>query len=233
VPDILAQVIANPIVDSIALALGVGAVALWLAATWWVYLDASRRTESTFAAFGAASWIILSTPLMLPLAFLIYGYVRPGVSAADARSERLAVALAESSVGASCRGCSRSVQLGWRRCPACTTWLAAPCASCGAWSDPTFEICPHCGDEARGEPAVVTVTAGASTAALAGLAVAGPAFAAPTAFWVGQQAAAAGGSPTAAGITHADVGQRGVRIAASSARPSSYATSRDSLSAPS
>jgi hypothetical protein len=228
VADILAQIFANPIVSSTALALGIGAVALWLAAAWWAYGDASRRTESSFAALAAAGWIVISTPVMLPLALAIYRYARPGVSAADERSERLAVALAESGVGPSCPACNRSVQPGWRRCPACTTWLAVPCAACGEWSDPTFDICPHCAEEARSEPSVVP-----GLAAPAGVVAALPAFSASTAFGAGQQAAAAGGSPAAAGITHADSGQRGVRIAASSARPSSYATSRESLSAPS
>jgi hypothetical protein len=227
VPDLPAQILANPIVDTTLLALGIGAVALWLAAAWWTYLDASRRTESSFAAFGAAAWIVLSTPLMLPLALAVYRVARPGVSAADERSQRIAVALVESGVGPTCPACSRHIQPSWKRCPACTSWLAVPCAACSAWSDPTFEICPHCGEEARREPTVVAEPAGVTSAA------GGPAWAGATAFWVGQQAAATGGSPAAAGITHADVGQRGVRIAASSARPSSYATSRDSLSAPS
>jgi hypothetical protein len=228
VADILAQIFANPIVSSTAVALGIGAVALWLAAAWWAYGDASIRTESSFVALAAAGWIVLSTPVMLPVALAIYRAARPGVSAADQRSERLAVALAESGVGPSCRACNRSIQPGWRRCPSCTTWLAVPCAACGVWSDPTFDICPHCAEEARSEPSVVP--------GMAGSAGAGPgllAWSVATAFWVGQQAAAAGGSPAAAGINHADAGQRGVRIAASSVRPSSYATSRESLSAPS
>jgi hypothetical protein len=227
VADILAQILADPIVSSILVALGIGAVALWLVAAWWAYGDASIRTESTLVALGAAGWIVLSTPIMLPLALAIYRSVRPDLSAADVRSQRLAVALVESGVGATCPACTIRIQPGWRRCPRCATWLAAPCASCGTWSDPTFEICPRCGHESLGEPAVETGTVGA--AAAAGI----PALAGASAYWVGQQAAAAGGSPAAAGITHADVGQRGVRIAASSARPSSYATSRDSLSAPS
>lgn len=222
--DILAQVLANPIVSSTLVALGVGGLALWLAAAWWAYGDASHRNESTVTALAAAGWILISTPLMLPLALGIYRYVRPEISAADARAERLAIALAEASVGPRCPTCTASIQAAWRRCPSCATWLAAPCAACGAWSDPTFDICPRCAAEARSEPSVGPLAAGA-----AGV----PAWATPSAFWVGQQAAAAGGSPAAAGITHADGGQRGVRIAASSARPSSYATSRESLSAPS
>ncbi|HYK96187.1 MAG TPA: zinc ribbon domain-containing protein, partial [Candidatus Dormibacteraeota bacterium] len=182
--NILAQVLANPIVSTTGLALGIGLVALWLAAAWWTYGDAAHRTESSFVALAAAAWIVISTPVLLPLSLAIYRYVRPGVSAADQRSERLAVALAESSVGPGCPACSRSIQPGWRRCPTCTTWLAAPCAACGEWSDPSFDICPHCGEEARNEPSVTLVTAGAASG-IAGV----PAWSAPSAFWVGQQAA--------------------------------------------
>ena len=64
--DILGQILSNPLVGAIGLALAIGAIALWLATAWWAYGDALRRTESSVAAFGAAGWIILSTPVFLP-----------------------------------------------------------------------------------------------------------------------------------------------------------------------
>jgi len=224
--DILGQILSNPLVGAIGLALAIGAIALWLATAWWAYGDALRRTESSVAAFGAAGWIILSTPVFLPLALLAYRYARPQVAAADSRAERLAIALSRAGEGMTCPGCATVAQAGWVRCPACTTWLATPCAACGAWSDPAFEIFPLCGVEANGEPTV----ARAAVVPVGGGAVA---VSAPAAFWPGHGMAAAGGSPAAAEVAGADAGQRGFRSVASSSRPRSYATSRDSLSAPS
>ena len=224
--DILAQTLSNPIVGTIALALGIAVVALWLMAAWWAYGDAARRTESTLAAFGAAGWIVVSTPALLPLALAIYRYVRPQVAAGDVRSESLAIVLSRAGMGRACPGCAVAVQAGWLRCPACATWLAVPCTACGAWSEPSFEICPHCSADGHGEPVTATIPVAGPAA---GMAVA---WSAPVAFWSGHGAAAAGGSPAAAEVAGVDAGQRGVR-AASSSRPRSYATSRDSLSAPS
>lgn len=226
VEDILAQALSNPIVGTIGLALGIAVVALWLAAAWWAYGDAARRTESSLAAFAAAGWIVVSTPLLLPLALASYRYVRPQVAAGDARSESLAIALSRAGVGTACPGCAAVTQAGWLRCPACATWLAAPCAACGAWSDPSFEICPHCAADGHGQPVIATMPI--PEMAAGGAVV----WSAPAAFWPGHEATAAGGSPAAVAVAGADIGQRGFRMASSS-RPRSYATSRDSLSAPS
>jgi hypothetical protein len=225
VADILAQTLSNPIVGTIGLVLGIGAVALWLAAAWWAYGDAGRRTESSLAAFGAAGWIVLSTPVLLPLSLAIYRTIRPQVAAADARSESLAIALSQAGVGPACPGCAASIQAAWLRCPGCATWLAAPCSACGAWSDPAFEICPHCGADGHGEPVIAAppVPGAVGTNPVA--------WASPVAFWPGREMTAAGVSPAAVDMAGTD-GQRGVRFASSS-RPRSYATSRDSLSAPS
>ena len=154
--DILDQILANPAVSALGSALAIAAIALWLAAAWWAYSDASHRTESTLAAFLAASWIVLSTPLLLPLSLLIYTFARPQVTAGDQRTRALVRELGESAADAEmCPACGRVVETGWLRCPECTTWLAAPCADCASWSDPRLEICPWCGSEDREVPSVV------------------------------------------------------------------------------
>ena len=150
-PDILA----DPTVAAIGGALAAGVLALWLAAAWWAYRDAARRSESTLAAFLAAGWIVLSTPLMLPLALVIYSFARPPVPASEHRTKALLLELAATAdAGPACAGCGIQVEAAWRRCPDCATWLASACAGCGAWSDPSFDICPWCAGDMPASPPI-------------------------------------------------------------------------------
>ena len=156
--DIVGDILNDPAVSALGLAIGVAVVALWLAAAWWAYTDATRRTDSAFTPLLAAGWIIFSTPLMLPMALAVYALARPQQSAAEQRGRRLAADLVDEMYLApeldACAGCGSPADPAWLRCPTCTTWLAAPCASCGSWSDRTLAVCPWCGSEERGEPTV-------------------------------------------------------------------------------
>jgi hypothetical protein len=157
--DLLDQFLADPAVSTVGSALVIAVVALWLAAAWWAYSDAAHRTESSLAGFLASAWIVLSTPLLLPLSLLIYTFARPQVAAGEQRTRALVRELgATAEAGPACSACGIAVETGWLRCPNCTTWLAAPCADCSSWSDPRLEICPWCGSEDRESPAVVPVS---------------------------------------------------------------------------
>ncbi len=156
--DALAGFLSDPTVTAVAGAIGAALVALWVAAAWWAYTDSARRTESTFAALVVAGWIIVSTPLLVPLSVAIYSLARPQQTAADARTRQLAGALVdaiEASAAGGCPACGLGVEPGWLRCPRCSVWLALPCTGCGSWSDPTIGACPFCGSEDRDDPAVV------------------------------------------------------------------------------
>jgi hypothetical protein len=165
--DLLAQVLDTPAVGAVGTAVALAALALWLAAAWWAYGDAARRTESSLAGFVAAGWIILSTPLLLPLSIAAYAFARPQVAAADRRTRQLALDLAMTPALPACPACAASVETGWLRCPSCATWLASPCAHCGAWSEAGLEICPMCGSDTRDQP-FVQGQAGAPAASLRG-----------------------------------------------------------------
>ncbi|HEY4226993.1 MAG TPA: hypothetical protein VGM49_01550 [Candidatus Limnocylindrales bacterium] len=205
--DILSGVLASPIVSTVSLALGVGVIGLWLAAAWWAYADAATRTESSPIAALAATWIVVSTPVLLPLSLLIYRAARPQRPAGDVRSERIAVDLAEATIAPTCPGCASRIDPTWHRCPACATWLAAQCRRCRGWSDPAFDICPLCANEEHLEPAILTPGG------------------------LGQTTAAAALMPAAAVLESVGADQWGTRMLASSSRPRSYSASRDTLSA--
>ena len=155
--DILDQVLADPTVTAIGGAIGTAVVALWLAAAWWAYTDAARRTDNIPAALLAAAWIIVSTPLMLPMSLAVYALARPQHTAAEHRTRGLAAELVDALdeiAPASCLSCGTTVDANWLRCPRCTTWLALPCSLCRAWSDRSLPACPFCGSEERGEPSI-------------------------------------------------------------------------------
>jgi hypothetical protein len=157
VNEILDQFLSNPLVTTAATAAGVALVALWIAAAWWTYSDAARRTDSVLAALLASAWIIVSTPLLFPLALVIYALVRPQQSAAEHRTKRIArelVAVLDELAPPACLSCGNEVDPAWQRCPTCTTWLSLPCAACGTWSDRSLAVCPFCGNEERAEPIV-------------------------------------------------------------------------------
>jgi hypothetical protein len=155
--DVLARALDNPILPTIGLAVGLTVLALWLAAAWWAYRDAARRAGSSFAGMLAAAWVVLSSPLLLPLSVAIYTLARPQHTAAELRSRHLIRELIDeldASTAPRCRACGTDIDVAWLRCPACATWLAEPCSRCGSWSDPALDICPWCGGTNRAEPVV-------------------------------------------------------------------------------
>jgi RNA polymerase subunit RPABC4/transcription elongation factor Spt4 len=153
-PDLIAQTLSNPAIGVLGTAVVLAGVALWLAGAWWAYADASRRAESSLAGFVAAGWIILSTPLLLPLSLAVYAFARPQVTAADRRTRALAYELAMGPERPTCATCASVVDDAWLRCPTCSSWLATPCSDCGGWSDASLELCPWCGGEERDAPYV-------------------------------------------------------------------------------
>jgi hypothetical protein len=161
--ELIAQTLNDPALGAVGTAVVLAVIALWLAGAWWAYADAARRTESSLAGFVAAGWIILSTPLLLPLSLAAYAFARPQVAAADRRTRQLALELAMTPALPACPACAEAIEPTWLRCPSCSTWLAAPCAHCGAWSEAGLEICPMCGSETREQPFVQGLTAGAPT----------------------------------------------------------------------
>jgi len=152
--DVQNEILDNPTLHLVGTAILLAVVALWLAAAWWAYQDASRRLESSLAGFAAAAWIILSTPLLLPLSLGIYGHEALRSTASDDRTKSLMARLiATAADRPTCPGCAAAVDPDWLRCPYCATWFALECESCGEWSAASLDICPFCGADRESVPA--------------------------------------------------------------------------------
>lgn len=143
--DAAAGVLSSPIVTGLLMGIGVTLVVVWLAGTWWAYLDISRRTTSELARFGAMALVLVSTPLLLPFSLVVYTLVRPQTTIAERRAIELAGGLGPAFAGRErCPACHDVIDPEWRRCPSCATWLASSCDSCGQWSEMAFDVCPWC-----------------------------------------------------------------------------------------
>ncbi len=176
--DVIARTASNPMVSGVLFATGLALVGLWLAAAWWTFLDISRRTESELARLLAPAWVVVSSPLMLPLSLAVYTLVRPQQTVDDRRSRARVAALAPALAhGTVCHGCGQRAEEEWRRCPSCATWLQAPCAHCGGWSDVELELCPWCGSDVLDLPRVASPHELASITAGIGIAPGRPAVA--------------------------------------------------------
>ena len=145
-PSQIAGLIDMSVLSGVAFATGIAGIGLWLAAAWWTYGDMARRTNSDLARYGAAAWIILSTPALLLISLPVYLLARPQATAAQRRSRDLVAALRPELFGAvRCEACGQVVvDEDWRRCPACATWLQVACVDCGRWSATNLELCPWC-----------------------------------------------------------------------------------------
>ena len=146
---VVAGVFDNPAVR-LVLSLAVAYITiLWLASAWWALQDMRRRHADPALPYVAAAGVILASPLLFPLALVVYRIVRPGRTLAEARelflTERLEALDADGAL--SCPGCSNAVEEDWLLCPNCRTRLAHRCASCSRTMALDWTLCGWCGAE--------------------------------------------------------------------------------------
>jgi predicted RNA-binding Zn-ribbon protein involved in translation (DUF1610 family) len=123
-------------------------VILWVASAWWVWRDARSRTTEALVPYLAAGGIIIVTPLLFPLAVVVYRMVRPPLTVAAANSAELQLAMMEDEAAhAECTACGATVEDEWVACPACGTELAVRCAACGRPLELDWSICAWCAAE--------------------------------------------------------------------------------------
>jgi len=123
-------------------------VIVWVASAWWVWRDARIRSADAFVPYLAAGAVILVTPLLFPLAIVIYRMVRPPLTVSAATSAELQMTmLEEEATRSECARCGAMVDDEWVACPSCGTELAIRCASCGRPLELDWRICAWCAAE--------------------------------------------------------------------------------------
>jgi RNA polymerase subunit RPABC4/transcription elongation factor Spt4 len=139
------SVLGHPAVTTAARLAAVYLVVLWLASAWWVWRDARARYRDAIAPYVAAAAIVLVTPLLFPLAAVVYRVLRPSrtVAAADAGEIQLTM-LEEEAARPACGRCGIVVDEEWVACPACGATLAVRCRSCGRSLELDWTICAWC-----------------------------------------------------------------------------------------
>ena len=139
----------HPIVRGVTFGAVAYLVILWLATAWWVLHDMRRRHRDVALPFVAAAGMVLASPLLFPLALVVYRIVRPGRTLAEARENELADRLTalEAEDRLECPGCGLAVAESWLACPACRTRLAHHCHECGRTMGLDWSLCAWCGSE--------------------------------------------------------------------------------------
>ncbi len=163
----LGDLLGLPAVGAAGRVLLVGMVALWLAAAWWTWRDAGARSDDPLVRIVATAGVVLATPLLFPLAVVLYLLLRPRArTSGDRELELRLLALGPESLPDRCPGCASTVEPGWRRCPACGTRLSSPCPACARPARTDWAICAWCAAElpwaaeappAGGDPAAAPV----------------------------------------------------------------------------
>jgi hypothetical protein len=145
----LAAFLDHPVVRTTMLVAVAYTAILWLATAWWVLHDMRRRHRDPALPFVASAGIILASPILFPLALVVYRIVRPGRTLAEAREQELTDRLAaiEAEETLRCPGCELAVEESWLACPACRTRLAHRCLACDRTMGLDWDLCAWCGAE--------------------------------------------------------------------------------------
>jgi hypothetical protein len=121
---------------------------LWLATAWWTWRDMESRTGDIVLRGIATAGVVLATPVLFPLAVVIYLVLRPPRRDEPARA--LELRLVELEMGADpdrCPRCRGKVGHGWQRCPACGQMLSQACPACGEPVGLDWQLCAWCAAE--------------------------------------------------------------------------------------
>ncbi len=143
------DVVNNPYVQLAAEAIAVYFVVLWLAAAYWAFRDMQLRAENPLVPYLAASFIIVSTPLLFPAAVFVYRIVRPQEKVGEVYERTLAeeALLAEVEAVKTCPTCARRVHDEWIICPTCRTRLNRVCPNCSRLVGLDWSLCAWCGKD--------------------------------------------------------------------------------------
>jgi predicted RNA-binding Zn-ribbon protein involved in translation (DUF1610 family) len=148
VAQTFAQFLGHPAVGVAIRLIALYVVVVWIASAWWVWRDARTRSTDVLVPYLAAGAVLLVTPLLFPLAVVIYRMVRPPLTVSAATSVELQMAmLEEEATHSECAACGAIVDDDWVACPTCGAELSVRCTSCGRPLELDWQICAWCAAE--------------------------------------------------------------------------------------
>lgn len=143
--EIVGQVLGNPTVIAALMLAGGVLVAGWLLATAWAFRQLAFRSDSLLARYLAATFVLLSGPILMPIAVAVIALVRPHEVAGERRISRLLETVrARAAMAPACDACGRAMDERWVRCPGCAAWSGRQCGRCERWAPAGADICPWC-----------------------------------------------------------------------------------------
>ncbi len=126
-------------------------VVVWLATALWAFVDMRRRTSLSSAAYAAAAFIVLASPVLFLPAVAVYRILRPAIFTSERRLAELRErALEVEARRARCPECRRPVEDDWLICPDCRRTLGHRCHACGGTAGLEWSTCAWCGQELDG-----------------------------------------------------------------------------------
>jgi hypothetical protein len=142
-------IVGSPPVQLAIQAIAIYFVILWLAAAYWAFRDMQLRTENPILPYLAASFIIVFTPVLFPLAVFVYRIIRPQEKIGEVYERNLAeeALLAEVEAIKSCPTCARRISEEWIICPTCRTRLNRVCPNCSRLVGLDWSLCAWCGKD--------------------------------------------------------------------------------------
>ena len=164
--DAIGSIFDNPVIQFAFQVFAAYWVVLWLAAAYWAFRDMQLRTENPIAPYLAATGVIISTPLLFPLAVFAYRIVRPQERIGEVYERNLAeeALLNEIEAVRHCPGCDRRVDVEWIICPTCRTRLNRVCPNCGRLVGLEWTLCAWCGKDFERRDLIATVAPARVTA---------------------------------------------------------------------
>jgi RNA polymerase subunit RPABC4/transcription elongation factor Spt4 len=158
--DAIGSIFNNPVIQFGFQIVAIYWVVLWLASAYWAFRDLQLRTDNPVAPYLAASFIIVFTPLLFPLAVFAYRIVRPQERIGEIYERNLAeeAMLAEVEAIRHCPSCDRRVHNDWIICPTCRTRLNRVCPNCSKLVGLDWSLCAWCGRDFERPEAVISPT---------------------------------------------------------------------------
>jgi RNA polymerase subunit RPABC4/transcription elongation factor Spt4 len=117
--------------------------ALYLGLIVWTFRDIHARTHDVLAQIMATLLVMIFT---LP-GLLVYMLLRPHTTLAEEYERSLAeeAMLQDLDERHICPGCHRRIESDFVICPTCHYALRSRCADCGRLLNPSWDVCPYCG----------------------------------------------------------------------------------------